>query len=122
MAFADEAGHFGAVFELEFADAEGCGDAGDEGAEVFCGDGPDFDVDRCAAGNYAGKTGTERRAAGECVEAIHRRGACSFEQRRATGRKLVVERQAFEVRAADGDGDALRCVRRGRRRRASAAR
>lgn len=93
------------IGQLDLSDAQRGGDAVDEAAEVFGGQFPDFHVDGGAAFVDAHHAGPLDRAAREGVELVFGCGLDRAEQARAALGELPVERQAAEVRTADGDLD-----------------
>src|SRR5690606_36610313 len=69
--FAQKATDVGAVRNLQPADAQGRGNAGDKIAEALDGHAPDFDVDgRALPGLHTYQSGTRRRSTGQRVQAV----------------------------------------------------
>ena len=116
MCLAQEAAHLLSIFQVNFADAERRRNAGYETAEVRRRDGPHLDIDRRPARRDAHQPWPKRRPAGQRIEAVSGNGARSSHECSAPAFELVIERQAFHVRAAHRDGNG-RNVMRNRRRR-----
>src|SRR4029079_4172897 len=99
-----------AILELDGADSERGRNAVDEAAERFGRELPDLDFDPAPA-RFPHHPRARRRESRERVQAVLRRGAARAHQACAALGQLVVERQAGQMRAADGKLDAALSVR-----------
>ena len=107
VAFAQKARHARAVGQGDRAQPQRRGNLAQEAADLGRRQAPDFELDGAAAFGDAHHAGPPRRAAGQGVEAIDRRGLARALEPAAQLGELAVERQAAHVRADDGDRDAI---------------